>query len=92
MVIAGMGKSKDMVDEGMASAVMKYWRYRRCSDTRAFDDVRKHNTVCCEVLQTVRAASTHNRTYLTLFNDNPTIHNADLIRLIKNMQSMQRCF
>ena len=62
MVVAGMGKSKDVVDQGMAFVIMKYLRYGRCSDTRAFDGVRKHNAVGCEVLHTVRAASTHNKT------------------------------
>ena len=40
MAVASMGKSKDVVDRGMVSTIMKYSRYGRCSDTRAFNDVR----------------------------------------------------
>lgn len=38
MVVAGTGISKDVVDQAMASAIMKDSRYRWCSDTGAFDD------------------------------------------------------
>ena len=43
MVVAGTGISKDVVDQAMASAIMKDSRYRWCSDTGAFDlqDVQK---------------------------------------------------
>ncbi|KAH9475550.1 hypothetical protein JR316_0012665 [Psilocybe cubensis] len=37
MVVAGTGISKDVVDQAMASAIMKDSRYRWCSDTGAFD-------------------------------------------------------
>jgi hypothetical protein len=37
MVVAGTGFSKDVVDQAMASAIMKDSRYRWCSDTGAFD-------------------------------------------------------
>jgi len=37
MVVAGTGISKDVVDQSMASAIMKDSRYRWCSDTGAFD-------------------------------------------------------
>lgn len=37
MVIAGTGISKDVVDQAMASAIMKDSKYRWCSDTGAFD-------------------------------------------------------
>lgn len=37
MVIAGTGISKNVVDQAMASAIMKESRYRWCSDTGAFD-------------------------------------------------------
>ncbi|TFK35170.1 hypothetical protein BDQ12DRAFT_325383 [Crucibulum laeve] len=40
MVVAGTGISKDVVDQAMASAIMKDSRYRWCSNTGAFDDVR----------------------------------------------------
>jgi len=36
MVIAGTGISKNVVDQAMASAIMKESRYRWCSDTGAF--------------------------------------------------------
>jgi len=39
MVVAGTGISKDVVDQAMASAIMKDSRYRWCSDTGAFDEV-----------------------------------------------------
>ncbi|KAF5378063.1 hypothetical protein D9615_007518 [Tricholomella constricta] len=39
MVVAGTGISKDVVDQAMASAIMKESKYRWCSDTGAFDDV-----------------------------------------------------
>ncbi|KAF8882245.1 hypothetical protein BD779DRAFT_1612475 [Infundibulicybe gibba] len=39
MVVAGTGISKDVVDQAMASAIMKDSKYRWCSDTGAFDDV-----------------------------------------------------
>lgn len=39
MVVAGTGISKDVVDQAMASAIMKDSRYRWCSDTGAFDHV-----------------------------------------------------
>ena len=44
MVVAGTGISKDVVDQAMASAIMKDSRYRWCSDTGAFDlqDVQAH--------------------------------------------------
>ena len=44
MVVAGTGISKDVVDQAMASAIMKDSRYRWCSDTGAFDnqDVQTH--------------------------------------------------
>lgn len=38
MVVAGTGISKDVVDQAMASAIMKESKYRWCSDTGAFDD------------------------------------------------------
>jgi hypothetical protein len=38
MVVAGTGISKDVVDQAMASAIMKDSRYRWCSDTGAFDN------------------------------------------------------
>lgn len=38
MVVAGTGISKDVVDQAMASAIMKDSRYRWCSDTGAFDE------------------------------------------------------
>lgn len=37
MIVAGTGISKDVVDQAMASAIMKDSRYRWCSDTGAFD-------------------------------------------------------
>ncbi|KAH6904037.1 hypothetical protein BKA70DRAFT_1299336 [Coprinopsis sp. MPI-PUGE-AT-0042] len=37
MVVAGTGISKDVVDQAMASAIMKDSKYRWCSDTGAFD-------------------------------------------------------
>ncbi|KAG6827376.1 hypothetical protein H0H92_012050 [Tricholoma furcatifolium] len=37
MVVAGTGISKDVVDQAMASAIMKESKYRWCSDTGAFD-------------------------------------------------------
>jgi hypothetical protein len=37
LVIAGTGISKDVVDQAMASAIMKESRYRWCSDTGAFN-------------------------------------------------------
>ena len=37
MVVAGTGISKGVVDQAMASAIMKDSRYRWCSDTGAFD-------------------------------------------------------
>jgi hypothetical protein len=37
MVVAGTGISKDVVDQAMASAIMKDSRYRWSSDTGAFD-------------------------------------------------------
>ncbi|KAF5349975.1 hypothetical protein D9756_009205 [Leucocoprinus leucothites] len=39
MVVAGTGISKDVVDQAMASAIMKDSRYRWCSDTGAFNNV-----------------------------------------------------
>lgn len=39
MVVAGTGISKDVVDQAMASAIMKESKYRWCSDTGAFDDI-----------------------------------------------------
>ncbi|EAU81607.2 hypothetical protein CC1G_02623 [Coprinopsis cinerea okayama7 len=39
MVVAGTGISKDVVDQAMASAIMKDSRYRWCSDTGAFDSI-----------------------------------------------------
>ena len=39
MVVAGTGISKDVVDQAMASAIMKESKYRWCSDTGAFDDL-----------------------------------------------------
>lgn len=39
MVVAGTGISKDVVDQAMASAIMKDSRYRWCSDTGAFDHI-----------------------------------------------------
>lgn len=39
MVVAGTGISKDIVDQAMASAIMKESKYRWCSDTGAFDDL-----------------------------------------------------
>ncbi|KAF9446423.1 hypothetical protein P691DRAFT_627847, partial [Macrolepiota fuliginosa MF-IS2] len=39
MVVAGTGISKDVVDQAMASAIMKDSKYRWCSDTGAFDTV-----------------------------------------------------
>ncbi|KAG5643748.1 hypothetical protein DXG03_009682 [Asterophora parasitica] len=39
MVVAGTGISKDVVDQAMASAIMKESKYRWCSDTGAFDAV-----------------------------------------------------
>ncbi|KAG6817695.1 hypothetical protein H0H93_007062 [Arthromyces matolae] len=44
MVVAGTGISKDVVDQAMASAIMKESKYRWCSDTGAFDDplVQQH--------------------------------------------------
>ncbi|KAF9482872.1 hypothetical protein BDN70DRAFT_379948 [Pholiota conissans] len=39
MVVAGTGISKDVVDQAMASAIMKDSKYRWCSDTGAFDKV-----------------------------------------------------
>ncbi|KAF8057442.1 hypothetical protein FPV67DRAFT_1527494 [Lyophyllum atratum] len=39
MVVAGTGISKNVVDQAMASAIMKESKYRWCSDTGAFDDV-----------------------------------------------------
>ncbi|KAG6899289.1 hypothetical protein C0993_011483, partial [Termitomyces sp. T159_Od127] len=38
MVVAGTGISKDVVDQAMASAIMKESKYRWCSDTGAFDN------------------------------------------------------
>lgn len=40
MVVAGTGISKDVVDQAMASAIMKESKYRWCSDTGAFDDIQ----------------------------------------------------
>ncbi|KAF9522898.1 hypothetical protein CPB83DRAFT_776352 [Crepidotus variabilis] len=37
MVVAGTGISKDVVDQAIASAIMKESRYRWCSDTGAFE-------------------------------------------------------
>jgi hypothetical protein len=37
MVVAGTGISKDVVDQAIASAIMKDSKYRWCSDTGAFD-------------------------------------------------------
>jgi hypothetical protein len=39
MVVAGTGISKDVVDQAMASAIMKESKYRWCSDTGAFDNI-----------------------------------------------------
>ena len=39
MVVAGMGISKDVMDQAIAPAIMKNPRYRWCSDTRAFNEV-----------------------------------------------------
>lgn len=39
MVVAGTGISKDVVDQAVASAIMKDSKYRWCSDTGAFDDI-----------------------------------------------------
>jgi hypothetical protein len=37
MVVAGTGILKDIMDQAMASAIMKDSRYRWCSNTGAFD-------------------------------------------------------
>ena len=39
LVIAGMAICKDVVDQAMASAMVKVWRCRWYSNTGAFDEV-----------------------------------------------------
>ncbi|KAG6865084.1 hypothetical protein C0991_005228 [Blastosporella zonata] len=50
MVVAGTGISKDVVDQAMASAIMKESKYRWCSDTGAFDDPHKQRQYMAKYL------------------------------------------
>ncbi|KXN84651.1 hypothetical protein AN958_12029 [Leucoagaricus sp. SymC.cos] len=50
MIVAGTGLSKDVVDQTMASAIMKDSRYRWCSDTGAFATVRSQQRYIAKYL------------------------------------------
>ncbi|KAG6908568.1 hypothetical protein DXG01_004126 [Tephrocybe rancida] len=61
MVVAGTGISKDVVDQAMASAIMKESKYRWCSDTGAFDDPLIQHQYLGKFLPTAFLASASGR-------------------------------